>query len=114
MRLSKEIILLKHMLDAANEAMEFARNRQREHLDTDRQLLHSLVRCLEIVGEAASKMPQHLRIKYNRIPWENIIGMRNRLIHAYFDVNSDIVWKTVQSELPELHSEITRILTKSD
>jgi len=87
---------LYHMLEAAREAAGYAEGRKREDLQTDRPLTHSLVHCLEIVGEAASKVTTEYRKSHPQIQWDDMTGMRNRLIHAYFDVNLDIVWKTVK------------------
>lgn len=65
-------------------------------------LVHSLVRCLEIIGEAAARISDEGKAALPQIPWNSIVGMRNRLIHAYFDINLDTVWQTVKEELPEL------------
>ena len=97
-------IRLRHMLDAAREAVAFARGRTRGDLDKNRQLVLALVKDVEIVGEAATQVTEPTRQRLPEIPWERIVGMRNRLVHAYFDINLDIVWKTVQGDLPELIS----------
>ncbi len=97
-------IRLLHMLDAAREAVAFARGRTRGDLDNDRQLVLALVKDVEIVGEAATQVTALTRQGLPEIPWEQIVGMRNRLVHAYFDFNLDIIWKTVQSDLPKLIS----------
>ena len=73
-------------------------------LDKNRQLVLALVKDVEIVGEAATQVTEPTRQRLPEIPWERIVGMRNRLVHAYFDINLDIVWKTVQGDLPELIS----------
>jgi uncharacterized protein with HEPN domain len=73
------------MLDATNEALEFVQGKRRSDLDTDRKLVLSLVKELEIIGEAAGKVSAEIRTQYGAIPWQDIGGMRNRLIHAYFD-----------------------------
>jgi len=103
-------IRLRHMLDAAEEAISFARGRKREDLDDNRMLVLSLVKDIEIIGEAATKVSEDCRCEHPEIPWKEIVTMRNRLIHAYFDVNPDIVWKTVTEELPSLTIELRRIL----
>ena len=93
---------LRHMVDAAREASSFAAGRTRADLDTDRQLVMALVKEIEIVGEAAARVSEATREHMPNIPWDELIGMRNRLVHAYFDVNLDIVWQTVQEDLPKL------------
>ena len=95
-------IRIRHMLDAAREAMAFAAGRDRSDLDTDRMLLLSLVKCVEILGEAASRVSGEAQAASPHIPWQDIVAMRNRLIHGYFDIDPDIVWSTATGELPDL------------
>lgn len=91
------------MLEASREAAAFARGKDhRETLKGDRILLLAAVRCIEIVGEAASKIGPEVRLQYGQIPWANIVGMRNRLIHAYFDIDTDLVCDTLIDDLPRL------------
>jgi len=97
-----DLIRLRHIRDAATEALRFARNRRREDLDHDRQLVWALIKAIEIIGEAASKVSQESQDLLTNIPWRNIVGMRNRLVHAYFDINLDILWKTVVEGLPPI------------
>lgn len=73
--------------------------RTRDDLDLDRQLVLALVKSIEIVGEAASRVTESSRQDLPQIPWDQIIGMRNRLVHAYFDINLDILWTTAQEDL---------------
>ena len=75
-------IRLKHMLEAIDDASSFIVGRQRGELDSDKMLLFALVRCVEIVGEAASRLSSEAQASVPEIPWAAIIGMRNRLIHA--------------------------------
>lgn len=103
-------VRLQHMLDAANEALTFIQSRIRADLDNDRMLVLSLVRELEIIGEAASNVSRATRSLSSGIPWQDITGMRNRLIHAYFDVDLDTVWNTVTKDLPVLKAELEKIL----
>ena len=101
---------LRHMLDRAREAVEMARGRTREDLDSDRQLNLSLVRLLEVVGEAAGRIPQAERGLLPGVPWADIVGLRNRLVHGYDVVNFDILWTIVQDDLPPLVAELERVL----
>lgn len=104
-------IRLRHILDSANEALAFANGKTRKDLDSNRMLLLSLVKSIEMIGEAASRLDTEFLSKHKDIPWDDIISMRNRLIHAYFDINPDIVWSTVQSELPDLVTKIQKIIS---
>jgi uncharacterized protein with HEPN domain len=97
-----DAIRLRHMLDAAEEAIGFARGHNRAELDADRQLVLALVKAVEIVGEAAYQLSQPAREAVPELPWDDIIGMRHRLVHAYFDINLDVLWRTVEQDLPAL------------
>lgn len=105
-----DAIRLRHMLDAACEAVDFARERTRSDLTIDRKLVLALVKDIEIIGEAAYRISQDSRNQLPGIPWEDIIGMRHRLVHAYFDINLDVLWRTVQKDLPPLISELQRVV----
>lgn len=101
-----------HMIDSANEALTFIKGKERKDLDKNRMLVLSLVKSIEIIGEAASKISEEFKSKYPDIPWRDIVGMRNRLIHVYFDIDYDIVWKTVNDELPLLIQELSKVFSK--
>lgn len=105
-----DVVRLRHMLDAATEAASFAKNKTRSSLDADRQLVLSLVKSIEIIGEAAANVTTECREALPHIPWRDIVSMRNRLIHAYFDINLDILWKTVIEDLPPLLAELRKIV----
>lgn len=78
----------------------------------DMKTQDAVVRNLEIIGEAVKNIPSGVRLKYPQIPWKNIAGLRDRLIHHYFGVNLDIVWTIVTEELPSLAKHIDKILSK--
>ena len=90
------------MLDAARDAMALAQDKGRIDLDADRGLLLALVQCVQIIGEAAGRVSSARQRALPGIPWPAIIGMRNRLVHAYYDIDRDQVWKTVIEDLPPL------------
>ena len=81
-----------HMVDAAESVEQFVAGKKRGDLDTDRMLLFAVVRAIEVVGEAASRVTDETKATSPAIPWASIVGMRNRLIHGYFDIDSDVVW----------------------
>jgi len=101
---------IKHILDAAGKAHDFTRNRKRADLEKDEMLALSLVRLLEIIGEAAGDISEEYRGKHPDIPWKKMIGLRNRLIHGYFDIDLDIVWDTVEGDLPPLIAELEKLV----
>lgn len=82
----------------------------RKDLDVNRTVLSAVVRELEIIGEAANSIPESFRKKYPEIPWKQMIAMRNRLIHAYFDVDHDIVWITTNDYIPPLIQQLEIVL----
>ncbi|MGK7883338.1 MAG: DUF86 domain-containing protein [Crocosphaera sp.] len=101
---------LKHIRDAAKEALSFVKNRAREDLDNDRMLSLALVRLIEIIGEAANNISKSNQAKYSKIPWRQMIGMRNRIIHAYFDIDLEIVWQVITEDLPPLLVEVEQAI----
>jgi len=101
---------LHHMLDHASEARDMIRDRSRADLDTDRQLNLALVRLLEIIGEAAGRIPPESRAQYADIPWTEIVSLRNRLIHGYDSVDFDILWQIITKDLPSLIVTLEKIL----
>jgi uncharacterized protein with HEPN domain len=105
-------IRIQHMLDAAREAMAFAKGHTVDNLRTDRMLLLALVKEIEILGEAATQISEDFRLSRPDIPWAMIRGMRNLPIHAYSDVNVALVWSTVVSDLPELERALNVLLSR--
>jgi len=87
------------MRDAASAAVAFATGKGRTDLETDLMFQFAIVRAIEIIGEAAARLTDATRAAHPEIPWSDIIGMRNRLVHGYFDVDLDIVWSTVDVHL---------------
>ena len=109
-----DAVRLRHILESAEEAAGYISNRTREDLETDRPLVHSLVRCVEIIGEAARNVSSETRGAHTDVPWSKIVGMRNRLIHGYFDINFSILWRTVSEELPVLAERLRKMLAESE
>jgi uncharacterized protein with HEPN domain len=105
-----DMISMKHMLDYAREAYGMASGSRREDLDHDRKLQLALTRLIEIVGEAASRVSAATRDRYLNIPWRQIIGMRNRLIHGYDILDFNILWDTVTRELLPLINELEKAI----
>jgi uncharacterized protein with HEPN domain len=97
-----DLIRLRHMLDAATEALGFASGKSQEHIERDRMLVLAVLKDLEIIGEAANRVSVTTRNQYPAVPWADIIGMRNQLIHGYFDVDVGVVWDTITNDLPPL------------
>lgn len=105
-----DLVRLRHMLDAAQTALTFAKDRSKSELETDQMFAFAVVRAIEIVGEAASNVSEETRQEYPDIAWKGIRGMRNRIIHGYFDIDYDIVWETVTLRLPDLILALEKII----
>jgi uncharacterized protein with HEPN domain len=102
-------IRILHVLDACESVARFIAERKREDLDSDEMLLFALVRAIEVIGEAAARVTAETRESLPDIPWEAMTSMRNRLIHAYFDVDRDIVWRTAIQDVPQVARALARV-----
>ena len=112
MTLHDPIVSVHHMLDHAREAVEMVRGRSRADLDTDRQLNLSLVRLVEVIGEAANRVPDDFRSRHPQVPWRQTVGMRNRMVHGYDVIDFDILWSVLQKDLPPLIGVLEKILSE--
>ncbi len=106
----RDEISMRQMLDHAKEARDFSRSKSRDDLDKDRVYSLAMTRLLEIVGEAASRVSQATRDQHSQIEWLPIVGLRNRLIHGYDQVDHDIMWQIAQKDLPALINELEQAL----
>ncbi len=104
------LVAVRHMLDAAGEAVEMAAGRSRGDLDTNRMLNLAIVRLLEIVGEAATRVPEEFRARFPDIPWRDVSDLRNRPIHGYDNLDFDVLWAIVHDDLPQLIGRLRAIV----
>lgn len=107
---ANDAIRLRHMLDAARAAMRLAQGRTRRNLDEDEGLVLALTKAIEMIGEAARHVTESAQQEAPSIPWAQIIAMRHRLVHVYFDINRDVLWRTVQDDLPTLIAHLETLL----
>lgn len=105
-----ELIRLRHMRDHAAEAIAMVSGKNRDDLDNDRMLELALVRLMEIIGEAAGRITPETRAKLPNIPWSDVVAMRNRLIHGYDSIDHDILWDTIDHDLPSLQEAIDGLI----
>lgn len=113
----RDLIRMQHKLDAATKAVSFVAGRSRSDIDSDDKLSLALVRLVEIIGEAASRVTAGVQNRHAGIEWRDILGTRNRLIHAYEAVNLDILWQIVSVDLPSLIAKLQQAIeqeTKSN
>ncbi|CAN5567499.1 DUF86 domain-containing protein [soil metagenome] len=105
-----DLVRVRHMRDAILEVSRFVSGRSREDLNMDRMLVLAIIKDIEILGEAASKVSSQFRAAHPEFPWSEAIATRNRLIHGYFDINLDIVWSTATEDLPPLVPLLEQII----
>lgn len=104
---------LNDIADAIADAAAFTEGMTFEDFLADRKTIHAVTRCLEIIGEAANNVPDHVRDMSPEIPWAAIRGMRNRIAHEYFGVDNKVVWETVQRDLPKLKPQIAALIAET-
>jgi uncharacterized protein with HEPN domain len=106
----EDVLRLVHMREAAHKALYFSHKKNRADLDQDELLQLALIRLLEIVGEAAGRVSQETREELPGIPWPQIVGMRNRLVHGYDQIDLDVLWQTLVTDLQPLLDELKKAL----
>lgn len=111
---AEDSVRLRHMLDAAQKVANFTQGRNRQDLDTDEMLALAIIRLLEILGEAAKNVSPEVQARTPEIPWRQIAGTRDRLAHAYFDVNLDIIWEIVTTNMQPLIQNLETLLQQTE
>jgi len=101
---------LKDIIDSIEDTKSFTENMTFEDFAKDRKTINAVIRSIEVIGEAAKKIPKSIRDRYPSIPWKKIAGMRNKMIHEYFGVDIEILWKTIKGDVPPLKPLIQEIL----
>ena len=105
------IIYLRHILDECEYILAaMPIDVDKDNLLEDETLKRAMVRSLEIIGEAAKKIPEDFKYKWNTIHWKNMAGMRDRLIHDYMGINYSIVWDVIHNKIPELAEQIAEVI----
>jgi uncharacterized protein with HEPN domain len=109
--MSRDSTLFLHdILNACNHILEFTKDCNSETFIKDEKTSSAVIRKLEIIGEAAKRLPDEIKLKYKDIPWKKMAGMRDNLTHAYFGVDYDLVWQTITNDIPEIIKDVTKIL----
>ncbi len=106
----KDLVRFTHMLDSTKAILSFSFGKKRSDLDSDRMFLSAVLREFEVIGEAANNISEKLKKRFPELAWKSMIGMRNRLIHAYFDIDHDVIWKTIREYLPLMEELLEQIV----
>lgn len=105
-------VYLEDIIDAINSIEEYTRGLTYDAFMKDRRTVDAVIRNFEIIGEATKHIPERTRKEYPKVPWKDMAGMRDKLIHGYFGVQLDVVWKTVKERLPAVQSSVEEALAK--
>lgn len=107
-------LFLRDILKASQHILDFVNDLDYDQFINDEKTSSAVIRKFEIIGEAAKNVPDIIKQKYSDVPWKDISGMRDHLIHAYFGVDNVIVWDTIQSDIPKIIKSVSQILDDLD
>ena len=100
---------IRDIIDSISDIESFTANMRYDSFEKDKKTIYAVVRCIEILGEAARKIPDSIRSEYPDIPWEKMVGMRNKMIHEYFGVDTNILWETIIQDIPAIKPLIGKL-----
>ena len=109
-----DVVRLRHILNAAQKATQYSKGKMKEEVISDEVLFLALIRLVEIIGEAASKLSPEFKERNSQIAWRDIVNTRHRLIHGYEDIDTDVVWQIISNDLPPLIKQLEMILIEEE
>jgi len=111
MTLKREFIdYINDIMDSIEKIETFTKNMEYNKFISDDKTNYAVVRCFEIIGEATKSIPKQIIKNNQHVPWQEMAGIRDKLIHGYFGVNLEVVWKTIKEDIPNLKPKITQII----
>ena len=110
--MKEDSVYLNHILDSIKNVLSDTKDFTLDKFLSNRQVKDAVTRNVEIIGEAVKNLPDSCKIQYKETPWRKIAGLRDVLIHEYFDVDLDLVWKIVKKDIPKLKKQVTELLEK--
>jgi len=105
---------LNDILESIQDIRTFTKDMNYEDFAGDRKTVKAVIRCFEVIAEATKALPSDIKDRYRDIPWVEIVGMRNKLIHEYFGVDTEILWQSIQDDITPLESTIGMMLAEQD
>lgn len=105
---------LQDILDSTKDINSFIANMDFGNFSKDKKTINAVIRSIEVIGEAAKNIPQSVRDKYPSVPWKKMAGMRDKMIHEYFGVDIEILWKTVKEDIPSVKPSMEGLLKKRE
>ena len=110
--MKEDSVYLMHILDAVNDIDEFVKDMNKETFLSNKAIEYAVVRSIEIIGEASKHLSKKFREQHKDIPWEDICGMRDKLIHDYIGVDYSIVWQAIEKDIPSLKKKLVKVLNQ--
>lgn len=108
------LVFIKHIRDSINDIESFTKNISKEKFMEEKLIQNAVIRSIEVIGEAVKNLPKNFKNKYEKIPWNKIAGTRDKLIHFYFGVDFETIWKVVEEDISYLKKQIKEILEKEE